>query len=214
MTHPRINVIPRLVAGLFCAAVCTSCGDVSRTGRSPVLLVIDRLEGGSGARPGELSGTLQSDVLTLVQRTVNGENVQVPTIFEDAGEVALRTVLKDLGTPGFPAQPSPLQDVTINRYRVVFKRADGRNVPGVDVPYPFDGAITFTVGPNQVSGAFTLVRIQAKQEAPLAALAGGGGARAISTLAEVTFYGRDQAGNEIAVTGLISVNFADWADPS
>ena len=32
------------------------------------------------------------------------------------------------------------------------------------------------------------------------------------TIASVTFYGYDQAGNAVAVTGLISVNFADWAD--
>ena len=36
----------------------------------------------------------------------------------------------------------------------------------------------------------------------------------ISTIAEVTFYGRDQAGNEISVTGLLSINFGDFGDPS
>jgi hypothetical protein len=35
----------------------------------------------------------------------------------------------------------------------------------------------------------------------------------IHTLAEVTFYGSDQAGNEVSVAGLISVNFGDFADP-
>jgi hypothetical protein len=29
----------------------------------------------------------------------------------------------------------------------------------------------------------------------------------------VTFYGTDQAGNEVQATGSISVNFSDWADP-
>jgi len=41
----------------------------------------------------------------------------------------------------------------------------------------------------------------------------GGGALIISTIAEVTFYGHDQVGNQVSVTGTISVNFADWADP-
>jgi len=36
----------------------------------------------------------------------------------------------------------------------------------------------------------------------------------ISTIAHVTFYGKDQNGNEVSVTGSISVNFADWGDPS
>jgi hypothetical protein len=93
-------------------------------------------------------------------------------------------------------------------------RADGRNTPGVDVPYPFDGAATVTVPPDGTAELnFTLVRIQAKLEAPLAALQGMGGAIAISTIANVTFYGRDQVGNEISATGSIGVTFADWADP-
>jgi len=35
----------------------------------------------------------------------------------------------------------------------------------------------------------------------------------ISTIAEVTFYGRDQAGNEVTANASLSVNFADFADP-
>ena len=203
-----------MLAGVACVVASVSCGDVARSSKAPVILVIDALEGSSGATPGQTSSTLESDVVTLVNRTVNGQNQAVPTVFEDGGSVAMRIVLKDLGTPGFPAQPSPLQDVTITRYRVVYRRADGRNVPGIDVPYPFDGGVTFTVGINQVTAGFILVRIQAKLEAPLSALAFGGGARAISTLADVTFYGHDQAGNELSVTGTISVNFSDWADPA
>ena len=41
-----------------------------------------------------------------------------------------------------------------------------------------------------------LVRAQAKLEAPLKALRGGGGAIVISTIAEITFYGTDQNGND------------------
>ena len=59
---------------------------------------------------------------------------------------------------------------------------------------------------------FALVPVQRKLEAPLLALRNQGGAIAIMTIANVTFYGFDQAGNAVAVTGLISVNFADWAD--
>ena len=35
--------------------------------------------------------------------------------------------------------------MTIDRYRVSYRRADGRNMQGVDVPYTFDSAVTFTV---------------------------------------------------------------------
>ena len=56
-----------------------------------------------------------------------------------------------------------------------------------------------------------IVRIQAKQEAPLKAMANGGGANAISAIARVTFYGRDQTGREVSVTGNLSITFSDWA---
>jgi hypothetical protein len=58
---------------------------------------------------------------------------------------------------------------------------------------------------------FTLVRIQAKEEAPLKALRFSGGAIAISTVARVTFYGKDQTGREVSVSGNLDVTFADWA---
>jgi hypothetical protein len=84
----------------------------------------------------------------------------------------------------------------------------------VDVPYPFDGAVTMTVTGPGSGTTFTIVRNQAKAEAPLAALAGGGGAVVISAIARVTFYGHDQTGREVSISGQISVNFADWGDPS
>ena len=62
------------------------------------------------------------------------------------------------------------------------------------------------------TAGFEIVRIQAKSEAPLAALARN--FVSISTIAEVTFYGRDQTGREVSVTGNISVNFANFGDPN
>jgi len=108
---------------------------------------------------------------------------------------------------------SPANFITVNRFRVVFRRTDGRNTPGVDVPFGYDGAMTVTVGAEPVSAGFTLVRIQSKSESPLLALIGGGGARAITTLAEITFYGTDQAGRDVVATANISITFADWGDP-
>jgi hypothetical protein len=191
-----------------------SCGKVSTTGRSPSFLVIDSLTATSGAKPGTFSSFLDSDVVTLVKQTVNGQDILVPTIFDDSGKVTLRTLLKDAGTPGVDASPSNLNAVTINRYRVVYIRADGHNVQGVDVPYAFDGATTATITPGPVDVGFELVRHQAKIETPLIELANLGGTKFLSTIAEVTFYGQDQAGNDVSVTGNISVNFADFGDPS
>lgn len=192
----------RLGAVMLLAAAVASCGDLVRQGQASSYLIIDSLEGASGADPGALSNTVTSDTLTVVDG--------VPTIFEDPGQVILRLAMKDAGAEN-PTAPSTNNHITVNRYRVRYIRADGRNTEGVDVPYGFDGAITGTVS-GTATFVFTLVRIQAKQEAPLAALTVNGGA--ISAIAEVTFYGRDQTGRETSVTGQLSINFANWGDPS
>lgn len=202
--------VGRVAAGLVAAATALSplsgCTAAQRQGQSSSLLVIDSLEAASGAKPGEFTSTLDSDVVTVVK--------SVPTIFDDPGSVSLRVVMKNQNPDSPGATPSDLNSVTVTRYHVNFVRTDGRNTPGVDVPYPFDGAFTVTVPTSDAATAgFTLVRIQAKQEAPLNLLAAGGGARAISTIAQVTFYGTDQAGREVTASGNIGVTFADWGDP-
>ncbi len=203
------------IAGVAMAAVfVTACGEVARSGRGPAYLVIDSLEGASGAKPGEFGTTVASDVVTLVEQDFNGTKVMVPTVYGDPGRVTLRLGLKNPGPADLPTSPAPLNAVTVNQYRVVYKRADGRNTQGVDVPYAFDGAFTATVrGDSPSRAGFDLVRIAAKIEPPLANLAGFGGAQFIGTIADITFYGRDQAGNEVAVSGSISVSFADYGDP-
>jgi hypothetical protein len=194
-----------------CAAAA-GCGDVVRQGRAPVQLVITAIEVASGADPEQLGGTLLSDVVTLVEREVNGQQVDVPTIFNDLGEVTMTLILKDPGQPGTTVSPTAINQVTITRYRVVYRRSDGRNTPGIDVPFPFDSGVTFTVpASGSASAGFQIVRHTAKQEAPLAALVFN--PDVISTLAEVTFFGRDQAGNDISATGTVGIDFGNFADP-
>lgn len=197
-----------VLGALALSVTSLGCAAAGRPGQASSYLIVESLVAASGAQATTFSGTLGSDVLTLVERSINGVQVRVPTVFEDFAQVRLRVAMKD------PAvATSAANFITVNRYRVVFRRADGRNTPGVDVPFGFDGAMTVTVGADAAVATFTLVRIQAKGEAPLLALVGNGGAMAISTLAEITFYGKDQAGREVVATANISVNFADWGDP-
>jgi len=193
----RRTTLLTLMIGVLASA---SCGDVARSGKAPAFLVIDLLAAASGAKPGEFGNVLQSDVVTNA------------TVFEDIGQATLRVLLKDQGNPGATAGPSNLNWLKVNRYRVAYKRADGLNRPGVDVPYPFDGAVTATVTNTPVTVSFSIVRLQAKLEPPLRALASGG-AIAISTIADITFYGEDLAGNEFEGTGSMGINFANWGDP-
>ena len=148
-----------------------------------------------------------------IDQEINGATVRVPTIFNDVGQATISIVMKDQGAGGTGATPSALNAVTLNRYRVVYRRSDGRNTPGVDVPYPIDGAVTATISGPGIAVPFEIVRHQAKLEQPLRSLANFGGRLFISTLADVTFFGADLAGNEIQATGTISVSFSDYADP-
>lgn len=204
-----------LAVMLIAVAFAASCGDVVRQGQSPAYLIIEGITAASGARPDAFGSVLSSDVVTNVQTTIAGQAVTVATIFEDPGQVEVRLALKDIGTVIGATTPTANNRITINRYRVTYRRADGRNTPGVDVPYGFDGAVTATPGTTgSITFGFTLVRVQAKNEPPLRNLRNSGGASVISTIADITFYGRDQVGNDVAVTGSISVNFADWGDPA
>jgi hypothetical protein len=182
-------------------ALATGCA-VPAEGTSPALLVIRSLEGrpGSGAEEGAFSQTFASDVLT------GGAAV------EDIGRVTFTLALRDPGTIELPSRPTALNAVTLQRYRVRYLRADGRGDPRIDVPYAFDGAMTMTVGPDEATGSLVLVRAQAKLEAPLVELRESQGLGVLSTIAEVTFYGRDLAGHLVAATGHVGINFADWPD--
>ena len=187
------------------ASLSVSCGDVATSSRAPGQLVIVGLTAAAGTSGVPSSfptspGPLLSDVST------NG------SIFNDYGLVTMRLVLRDPGNPGVVATPSALNHVTITRYRVIYRRADGREQPGVDIPHSFDGAVTFTVAEDDSSGVFELVRHIAKAEPPLRALTTN--PVVITAMAEVTFYGRDQAGNEVSATGYVQVSFGNFADPS
>src|SRR5262249_35840518 len=133
-------------------------------------------------------------------------NAPCPTVFSDPGTVDLRALAKNVTATA----PSTNSEVTINRYHVDYRRADGRNTPGVDVPYGYDGAATGTTSGGKLELIFELVRHVTKMEPPLSQLATNPGV--ITTLAEVTFYGRDQVGNDVVATGTIQVDFGNFGD--
>ncbi len=198
MNFNASNTAVRALGLMALITLTTGCAANGRTGQASSYLIVDSLTAASGARPSEFGGSLSSDVVTVVNN--------VPTTLEDLAQVQFRLAMKDplVG-------PSPVNAVTVRGYRVTFSRSDGRNTPGVDVPYPFDGALTATVS-TTTTASMVLVRVQAKLESPLSTLAFGGGAIVISTFADVVFYGTDQAGRDVTVTARISVNFADWGD--
>jgi hypothetical protein len=132
-------------------------------------------------------------------------------VFGDGGQAVLRLSPKDIGSPTAPATPSSNNEVTITQVHVSYRRTDGRNTPGVDVPFGFDTAATGTVPASGTATiGFTLVRNTAKQESPLVQLKTNG--VIISTIADVTLFGRDQVGNDISATGSIGIDFGNFGD--
>ena len=187
---------------VVCASVIGGCiNDQITASRSSSLLVIERI----GAARG---GTSDDPIPTLLQSDVSTRGA----VFDDIARVTTRLALKDPGTAENPVSPTTSNYVTVTRYRVEYRRTDGRSMPGVDVPFSFDGGVTFTTVTGVQTGEFVLVRASAKLEPPLLALRGGGGAIVINTIADVTFYGQDQTGAEVTASGTISINFADWTD--
>lgn len=163
------------------------------------------------------------------QVTSEGVGETVSDLFSDvcAGEVFLTGcgVFNDNGVVTMIAFPKDrtqfaslggVNSIQFERYRVTYVRADGRNVAGVDVPYPFDGVANFLLpadGVTEVERPFIVVRHQAKSESPLREIAGNLAAR-LSVIAQIDFYGRDGAGRAIKVTGYLNITFSDFADPA
>lgn len=153
--------------------------------------------------------------------TTEGEDIFSDVCILDMSTPPNCTVTNDNAAVNMQAQPKDfsqpagqVNDIVFTRYRVTYIRADGRNVPGVDVPYPFDGAANFRVDfdGSEVVRVFMIVRPQAKLESPLLEMQFGGGSQVISVLARVDFFGTDIAGRQIQVTGTINITFADFAD--
>jgi hypothetical protein len=208
--------MPRLIRSVLAAAAAVasvSCGSVVRDGRAPVYLVIDQLQGIRGAvSAGTPSSTLVSDVITNVTTPAPcTATAPCPTIFGDNGTVILRAPLKDVVSTTTPAAPTTNNEVTVTRYHIEYTRADGRNTPGVDVPYAFDGAATGTIpAGGTLTLGFVLVRNAAKQESPLVQLVNN--RLILTTIAKVTFYGTDRVGHDVAVTGQIQIDFGNFGD--
>lgn len=192
----------RAVLGAALVAAATmlpGCTSRQLEGASSSYLIVDALNASRGDVD-DFSGQLDSDVVG-------------PTgVVADVAKVDLRLGLKDPGSASNPSTPTSANFITITRYHVKYVRTDGRSTQGVDVPYEFDGGASVTVRDGSAISTLvvTLVRAQAKLEAPLLALRNQGGQVILSTIAEVTLYGTDQAGREVSVMSKISVAFADY----
>ncbi len=213
----RMQSVNRFVLLIVAIASGISCGDVARQGRSPVFLVIDRLEAArGGATVGEFGVTLFSDVITIVTtpRAVHDDQPVPDRASTISGSVTLRIVPKDLGTPTAPTVPTSNNDVTITRYRVSYQTRRRPEHPASTCRIAFDGAVTGTVPVGRARLTTRIPARSARREAGDARSFSSRPARHSSTQSpSVTFYGQDLVGNDISVDWQsIQIEFGNFGD--
>jgi len=124
---------------------------------------------------------------------------------------------------------TPIEDVLLTRYEVVYQRTDGHNIEGIDVPFRITGPLQTrihapsTTGETAADVVIDVVRHQAKVEAPIANLrdnanpqlvAGplSGGDVFLTVIAHITIYGETTNGRSLTATADLQITFADYAD--
>jgi hypothetical protein len=168
-----------------------------RQGSAPMMLVIDTMGGSSGgSSSGGITNPVRSDVVT-----------DTGAVFNDPGSATIRSIAKNVNPIN---QPTSNNNITIHRVHVSYRRSDGKNTPGVDVPFAFDNAVAVTIPPESSAPVtFDLVRQDAKLESPLLDLRTK--PIVLTIIADVTFYGTDAVGNDVTVVGSVTINFANFA---
>ena len=154
-------------------------------------------------------------------------DILLSDVFPDLNDDALVTVNVYRKNPTV-ASTSPLEHVRLESYQVRYFRSDGQSVEGVDVPRRITGALSSQrfhtpteTGEIEIDALVTVVRQQAKNEAPLRNLVGifrGGtgsllfpGQGIITTVAEITVYARQvTTGEPLSASGRFQVTFGDF----
>jgi hypothetical protein len=177
--------------------VLVSCNPVEDESRSASLLIIENIMGT------DINGTSANFLQSDVQKS-NG------SIKADSVTATLRAETLDpnplLGT-------SQYNDIVVTRYLVSFSRTDGRNVPGQDVPYPFEGSMSAVINAGSTQSiSLVLVREVAKMEPPLIGLADLGAETVLTCTAKIEFYGHDMVNRTVKATGYLTVYFANYVD--
>jgi len=165
----------------------------------------------------------------LVINSLTGTDLQgnegSTTVFSDvdiAGSIINDNAVASISALTYnPTEDSVENDITyymniiVDQIDVEFKRTDGRNVEGVDVPYRFTQPMNWLVQVDAVEEIpFVLIRHVAKLEAPLLALREvPSQGFVLQLVAMVTVHGKDLGGHRVApVSGYVSVWCSNFAD--
>lgn len=188
----------KLLVLVIAAIMLGSCLARENDSTSGSFLVIGNLTGNDQSGKAG-SQTAYCDVIT------NG------SIFNDLG---VATVYAQIFNPVEGENYSYYNGVIVDQIDVEYKRTDGRNVEGVDVPYHFSQPINVLVEiGDQIEIPFVLVRHVAKLEPPLISLREFNEEVVLQLVAKITLHGKDISGHRVApVSANITVWCANFAD--
>lgn len=137
---------------------------------------------------------LQSDVLTKGYAADDVINVKFKSEF--------RTPADD---PTAPTGPSRFDTITFHTYYVTHMRSDGGANPSA-----FTGGMNVIIAADSTAEAnVVVVRAFDKNRYPLQELRNDG---EIFTTSTITLYGTDGNGNDLAVSGALSISYANFPD--
>jgi hypothetical protein len=138
---------------------------------------------------------LQSDVLTDGYATDDVISIEFTSVF--------RALNND--DPTAPDGPSPFDTIVFHSYLVTHRRSDGGPNPA-----SFTGGLSLSLEPDS-EGEINIVVVRAfdKHRSPLAELRDDG---EIFTTSILVFYGTDGNGNDIEVSGSLTISYANFTD--
>jgi hypothetical protein len=188
------------------------------------LIIVALVMAACNAVENESTSGSMLEIVSLTGKDLEG-NVGSTTVFSDV--ITNGSIINDNGIALVQAAPlNPLitgneitayMDVMVDQIDVEFRRTDGRNVEGVDVPYHFTQPVSMLVSLSEaaVEIPFVLIRHVAKLEAPLIALRDVPSREFVLELvAVVTIHGKDLGGHRVTpVTGYVTVWCGNFADP-
>ena len=198
----KANNALKLLAILTTCFSLFSCNPIEDETRSDTLLVVERIMGTN--QYGDTVNYLDSDVVWVDPDT--GQSIV-------RADPALATLKATLLDPNSKLGASQYNDVLITSYVVSYSRSDGRNTPGVDVPYSFERSLSALIEvDSSVTISIIAVREVAKLEPPLINLHEGRAEGVLEITAKIDFYGHDLANHTVKATGYLTIRFANFAD--
>jgi hypothetical protein len=198
----KANLTLKILAVCPWLFLLVACNPLENDTKALSLVVIESLTGTDTA--GNEGNFVQSDVQKIDKDTGTAY------VVADIGKATLSARLID---PAPKYGTSSYADIQLTRYVVTYTRSDGKNTPGIDVPYPIEGNLSALIKVDvQSSIIFVVVKEVAKLEPPLLSLVQNRAEGVLNVTAKVDLYGHDMLNNNVKTTGYLSIFFANYFD--